>query len=140
MHIEKHFDVKRAPAEAVQLVANDETLLTLFPDAESEIVSSEGDRRTVRTHYRLLGQEGSATFHFTFLPDAVRFEKVCDGRVWRELKGEVEVEERGDGTRISLEMEGRTKPFVPEFTIKAPMQDQLDAMARALRERLQDEV
>jgi hypothetical protein len=34
-------------------------------------------------------------------------------------------------------MDGRTKTFVPEFTIKGAMQDQLDQMARALRERLE---
>jgi hypothetical protein len=36
-------------------------------------------------------------------------------------------------------MEGRTKSLVPEFTIKGPMRDQLDQMARALRARLQSD-
>ena len=39
-------------------------------------------------------------------------------------------------SRVSLD--GRTKPLVPEFTIKGAMQDQLDQMARALRQRLAD--
>ena len=136
MHIEKHFDVQRPPAEARELVANDETLLTLFPDAESEIVASDGDRRTVRTRYQVLGQDGTATFHFTFLPDAVRFEKVCDGRVWRELCGTVSFVARGKGTRVLIEADGRTKSLVPEFTIRGPMKDQIEQMAGALRRRI----
>jgi hypothetical protein len=34
-------------------------------------------------------------------------------------------------------MDGRTKPLVPEFTIKGALKDQLEQMAGALRERLQ---
>jgi hypothetical protein len=30
-------------------------------------------------------------------------------------------------------MTGRTKAFVPEFTIRGPMQDQIERMAAALR-------
>jgi hypothetical protein len=37
---------------------------------------------------------------------------------------------------VRIEMDGRTKPLVPEFTIKGPMRDQLERMARALREQL----
>jgi hypothetical protein len=34
-------------------------------------------------------------------------------------------------------MEGKTKAFVPEFTIKAPLQKQLDDMAAALKKRME---
>ncbi len=137
MHIEKEFDVTQEPDAAYRCVARDETLLNLFPDTRTEIVESSGERRTVRSHYTALGQQGTATFHFTFVPeDAVRFEKVCDGRVWRELKGTVSFRSRGKKTRVRIEMDGRTKPLVPEFTIKGAMSDQLEQMARALRERL----
>ncbi len=137
MHLEKEFDVKQACDTAFESVARDETLLTLFPETRSEIVESEGNRRTVCSHYRALGQEGTATFHFTFLPEGeVRFEKVCDGRVWRQLEGRVCFEERAAMTRVRVTMDGRTKPLVPEFTIRGAMQGQLDQMARALRRRL----
>ena len=137
MHLEKEFDVKQARAAAYESVASDETLMTLFPDTRTEIVESEGNRRTVCSHYRALGQEGTATFHFTFLPeDEVRFEKVCDGRVWRQLEGRVCFEERGGKTRVRISMDGRTRPLVPEFTILGAMQDQLEQMVRALRKRL----
>jgi hypothetical protein len=33
-------------------------------------------------------------------------------------------------------MTGRTKSFVPEFTIKGPMEDQMDGMVDALRAAL----
>ena len=139
MHLEKEFDVAQEPEAAYRSVARDETLLTLFPETRTELVDSCGERRTLRSHYTALGQEGVATFHFTFVPEGeVRFEKVCDGRVWRELEGRVTFRTRGKKTRVRIEMDGRTKPLVPEFTIKGAMKDQLEQMARALREQLRD--
>jgi hypothetical protein len=138
MHLEKEFDVKQARASAIALVAHDDTLLNLFPDTQTEIVESRGNRRTLRSHYRALGQQGTATFHFEFEPGGeVCFEKVCDGRVWRELKGVVSFETRGKGTRVRIVMDGRTKTLVPEFTIRGAMQEQIEQMATALRRRLE---
>ena len=138
MRLEKQFDVDCSRDETVERVVQDATLLELFPDARTEIVSSEGDRRTVRSRYRALGREGTATFHFDFLLDGgVRFEKVCDGRVWSRLVGRVSFEERGVRTRVRIELDGQTRPLVPEFTIKGAMRDQLDQMARALRQRIE---
>jgi hypothetical protein len=34
-------------------------------------------------------------------------------------------------------MDGKTKGFVPEFTIKTPLQKQLDDMATALKRRME---
>ena len=138
MKLEKRFRVACDRDRAVETVALEETLVGLFPDTETEVVAREGDRITTRSRYTALGREGTATFHFDFLMDGnVRFEKVCDGNVWRELRGEVSFDERGAGTRVEIRMQGRTKTLVPEFTIKGPMQDQIEAMARALRERLE---
>jgi carbon monoxide dehydrogenase subunit G len=138
MHLEKEFDVKQPRDAAIALVAQDETLLNLFPDTQTEIVESRGNRRTLRSHYRALGQQGTATFHFEFDPGGeVCFEKVCDGRVWRELKGVVSFETRGKGTRVRVVMDGRTKTLVPEFTIRGAMQEQIEQMATALRRRLE---
>ena len=137
MHLEKQFDVKQTPADAIARVAQDETLLNLFPDTQTEIVESRGNRRTLRSHYRALGQQGTATFHFEFDPNGeICFEKVCDGRVWRELKGVVSFTARGKGTRVRIVMDGRTKALVPEFTIRGAMQEQIEQMATALRKRL----
>ena len=138
MHLEKEFDVKQPRAAAIALVAQDETLLNLFPDTQTEIVESRGNRRTLRSHYRALGQQGTATFHFEFEPGGeVCFEKVCDGRVWRELKGVVSFTTRSKGTRVRIVMDGRTKTLVPEFTIRGAMQEQIEQMATALRRRLE---
>ncbi len=137
MHLEKQFDVKRPRGEVLQAVVNDETLISLFPEQETEIIASKGNRRTTQTRYRALGREGEATFHFCFEDDGgISFEKVCDGRIWRELKGNVTFEERGQGTRVRLELDGRTKALVPEFTVKGQMQAQLEEMADALRKRI----
>ena len=139
MRIAKQFEVNQERAAAVEAIAKDETLLELFPETRTEIVESKGRRRTLRSHYTALGQQGTATFHFPFHPEGeVTFEKVCDGRVWRELKGEVSFEARKKGTRVRIRMEGRTKPLVPEFTIRGAMNDQLEQMSAALRERLEE--
>jgi hypothetical protein len=121
--------------------ARDETLLGLFPDTKTEIVAAEGaSGRTTRTTYTALGREGTATFHFDFRADGnVDFEKVCDGNVWRELRGTLTFDEKLGSTRVRIEMDGRTKALVPEFTIKGAMRDQIDQMARALRERLEED-
>jgi hypothetical protein len=135
--MEKEFDVDRPRAEAAALLADDAVLCELFPDTETEIVARKARRKTIASHYTALGREGTATFHFDFAPDGdVTFEKVCDGRVWRELRGAVTLTERKDKTRVRIELEGRTKTLVPEFTIRGPMQDQLEQMAKALKRRL----
>ena len=139
MRVEKSFEVERSRDDVVDLLCRDETLVKLLP-GESEIVESAGDRRTVRTHYRALGRDGVATFEFTFLMDGnIRFQKVCDGRVWRELSGEVAVEPRRQGAQLCVQMSGRTKTLVPEFTIKQPMEDQIQQMSDALRDLLSDD-
>jgi hypothetical protein len=139
VHLEKEFDVRQAPDAAYRIVARDETLVTLFPETKTEIVASQGEQRRLRSHYTALGQPGVATFDFTFVPEGeVRFEKVCDGRVWRELTGCVSFRRRGKKTRVRIEMDGRTKSLVPEFTIRSAMKDQLEQMASALRERLEE--
>jgi len=137
MHLEKQFDVKTSREQAAAVLVEDATLVELFPDKQTEIVARKGSRRTTRTQYHALGREGTATFHFDVTREGnVRFEKVCDGRVWKELIGSVTFEERGKGTRVKIEMEGRTKMLVPEFTIRGEMQEQIEQMAKALRKKL----
>lgn len=138
MELEKRFDVACPRDRAVEIAARDDTLTELFPDSETEIVESGEARKTTVTHYTALGRSGAATFHFDFAADGnVHFEKVCDGNVWRELSGSLRFEERRKGTRVHIAMKGRTRSLVPEFTIKGPMQDQLEEMASALREQLE---
>jgi hypothetical protein len=137
MRMEKEFDVDQPRDRAAALLADDTLLPDLFPDTRTEIVARKKRRKTVQSHYTALGRQGVATFHFDFQPSGdVRFEKVCDGRVWRELRGSVTLTERKARTRVRIELEGRTKALVPEFTIRGPMQDQLEQMAKALRRRL----
>lgn len=139
MRLKKSFSVHASRDVAVEVVDRDETLLALFPEAKTEVVDRSADRKTTHSLFEVLGQPGEATFHFHFLMDGgVRFEKVCDGKVWRELRGEVCFEEEGDGTRVLIELDGRTRPLVPEFTIKAPMQSQLEQMSDALRRCIEE--
>jgi hypothetical protein len=134
VRLEKNFEVDRPPEFASRIASRDETLISLFAESKTEIVESEGNRRTTRTHYQALGREGVATFHFHFLPDGrISFEKVCDGNVWQELSGAVSFEKSGKGTQVTLKMLGRTKALVPEFAIRAPMRDQIEQMASSLR-------
>ena len=139
MKTDKQFEVRCDRDRAVEVVGREETLISLFPDSKTEIVERSGDRVTTRTHYSTLGQRGTATFHFDYLMDgSVRFEKVCDGNVWQELRGELDLEETAGGCLVTLEMEGRTKALVPEFTIRGPMKEQIDAMADALRRKFEE--
>ena len=138
MRLSKEFDVTASRERAQEVLAEDATLTSLFPDTKTEIVARRGKRRTTRSVYKLLGQEGEATFHFDAQDDGgVAFAKVCDGRIWKELSGRVTLRERGPKLRVTIEMEGKTKSFVPEFTIKAPLQNQVDDMATALRRRME---
>jgi hypothetical protein len=138
VHLEKEFEVRQPREVAAEIAGRDETLISLFPDTRTEIVERSGNRRTARSHYTALGRAGTATFHFTTGEDGdVEFEKVCDGNVWRELKGRVSFRERGDRTRVRLSLDGRTKPLVPEFTIKGTLRDQIEEMAGALRRTLE---
>ena len=138
MQLSKEFDVTATRARACEVLAEDATLTSLFPDTKTDIVARTARRRTAKSVYKLLGQEGEATFHFDTQDDgSVRFAKVCDGRVWKELSGRVTLSERGPKLRVRIEMEGRTKGLVPEFTIKAPLQKQLDDMATGLKRRME---
>ena len=58
MRLEKKFEVDRPPEFASRIASLDETLLSLFADAKTEIVEREGNRRTTQTHYKALGREG----------------------------------------------------------------------------------
>ena len=137
MQLRKSFDVSCTPDQAAQVLAEDETITDLFADSDTRITRRDGNRRTAVSRYRALGREGEATFEFSFEDDgSVAFAKVCDGNVWRKLDGRVELAATGGGTRVTIDMDGRTKAFVPEITIRGPMRDQIDQMARALRERI----
>ncbi len=138
MQLKKSFDVDCSRDLAATVLADDATITDLFSDQDTEITHREGNRRTAVSRYRALGREGEATFHFTFLDDGnIAFAKVCDGNVWKKLDGRVELRESSGGCRVTIDMDGRTKAFVPEITIRGPMKDQIDQMARALRDRIQ---
>jgi carbon monoxide dehydrogenase subunit G len=135
--LEKEFVVERERDEIVGAFDDDATFEAILPD--TRIVKREGDVRHTVTSYSALGRSGEARFIFTTLVDGnVRFEKICDGNVWRSLQGEVTLDEDGPFTRVVLRMEGRTKSLVPEVAIRGPMRDQIEQMASALRRRLEN--
>ena len=133
MQLETSFAIDRTRDEVVDILFLDETLIALLP-GRSEITDRAGDRKTTSTQFTALGRNGTAVFHFNFLMDgSIRFEKECDGVVWAELSGEVRAEDVECVTRVWISMEGRTKPLVPEFAIKGPMEEQLLQMSEALK-------
>lgn len=135
MHLEQAFEVARKHEEVANRLADEALLLKLFRDSKTEVVARQGSRRTVQSHFHALGREGVVTFHFDYVDNGdIQFAKVCDGRVWRELVGSVELEPRGDGTQVRIELEGRTKRLVPEAAIRGPLEGQLREMTAALRE------
>jgi hypothetical protein len=134
---DNEFVVRRPKPALAEVLASDATVTQLFPD--TEIVSSKAGTRETKTRVSALGVESIVRFVFKSDPDGgLRFEKICDGRVWRSLEGVIRLVPVNDSTtRVRIEMEGTTKALVPEFTIRAPMKDQLQQMTRALRERLE---
>ncbi len=92
--------------------------------------------------FRTFGPGRSRDIRFVFrsLPTGeLHFEKICDGNIWRSLEGEVRIEiVDANMTRIVLSMQGRTRAYVPEMTIRMPMREQLEQMAKALRARLEN--
>ncbi len=136
MKMERSFTAPRSFDRVSDALGHEDTLVSLFP-GETEVVDRSGDRITTRTRYTALGREGTATFHIDYQMDGgIRFEKVCDGNVWKSLAGQVELEDLGDTCRVVLHLEGATKRLVPEFTIKGPMEDQIDEMTEALEAKL----
>ncbi len=137
MTFEKEFVVGRPREEVVADLDDDRTFAAFFPD--TRVTRKSEHVRETSTPFRALGQSRDIRFVFETLPDGnVRFEKVCDGNVWRSLEGEVRLEGRPQGrTRVVLRMDGRTRTFVPEMTIRGPMRDQVEQMTRALRSRLE---
>ena len=137
MKFEKEFVVGRPRADVVADLDDDQTIAAFFPNTR---VTRKSERvRETCTPFRALGQSRDIRFVFETLPDGnVRFEKICDGNVWRSLEGEVKLEERDkERTRVVLRMDGRTRTFVPEITIRGPMREQIEQMTRALRTRLE---
>ena len=58
------------------------------------------------------------------------------GSYLKKMRGKAWVNE-SDRQVVRIEMEGKTKGLVPEFTIKGPMQEQIEQMADALRRRIE---
>jgi carbon monoxide dehydrogenase subunit G len=137
MEIEKEFLVERSREAVASCLDDDESFAALFPDTSVERVD-EATRET-RTPYPGPGRARDIRFIFRTRPDGdVDFEKVCDGNVWRSLVGQVKLEALDEEmTQVVLRMEGRTRAFVPEITIRIPMREQIEQMAKALRARLE---
>ncbi len=137
MKLEKSFVVSKPRAELAPALDDDATFSGLFPD--TRVVSHRRTRRETLTPFTAMGQTRDIRFVFDTLPDGnLRFEKICDGNVWRSLVGEVLLEEETEGsTRVLLRMEGQTRTFVPELAIRGPMRNQIEEMASALQDRLE---
>jgi hypothetical protein len=135
--LEKEFLVAQPRDRVAGVFDDDATYCALFPD--TRVVASRAGVRETLTAFTALGARRDIRFVFRTQPDGnLRFEKVCDGNVWRSLEGEVLLQPSGpDRTRVVLRMEGRTRAFVPELAIRGPMKEQLEQMASALRDRIE---
>lgn len=136
MHLEKEFSVGRPRDEVARALDSDETIAALIPN--TKVTGKGGGRRETLTRVSVAGVERELRFVFESRPDGnVRFSKVCDGRIWRSLEGEISFSDQGGTrTRVRLSMDGRTKALVPELAISGPMKSQLDEMVEALRKRI----
>ena len=141
MHLEKEFDVKRPRARGRRARSRRTRRCSdLFPDTHDRDRRAQGaSARTLASHYTALGREGTATFHFDFEPggDVVLREGLRRPRLARAARAPCRFETQRQGTRVRIVMDGRTKALVPEFTIRGAMQEQIEQMATALRQRLE---
>jgi hypothetical protein len=136
MHLEKEFSVARARDEVTRVIDSDETIAALIPN--TRVVSKGPAKRETLTRVSVAGVERELRFVFETRPDGnLRFSKICDGRIWRSLEGEISFSDQGAArTRVRLSLDGRTKALVPELAISGPMRSQLDEMLEALRKRI----
>jgi carbon monoxide dehydrogenase subunit G len=136
MHLEREFSIARPLAEVARALDSDDTIAALIPN--TRITAAGAGRRETLTQVSVGGVQRELRFVFESRPDgSVRFSKICDGRIWRSLEGEIRFEPQGESrTRVRLSMDGRTRALVPELAISGPMRGQLDEMVEALRKRI----
>ena len=111
MKIDEEFVVGRGRSDVVRSLDRDDTFAALFPD--TTVHSLGAHERETHTPYPGPGRARDIRFVFRTREDGnVRFEKICDGNIWRSLEGEVRAEVVDERmTRIVLSMEGRTRAF-----------------------------
>lgn len=136
MRVAKEFFVERSREELELLLDGDEAFESLLPGMR--IAKRDGPLREVVAPNPAPGVDRPVRFRFETFPDGeLRFEKICDGNVWRSLRGRIELEASGTGrTRVQLRLEGKTRAQVPELEVRLPMQEQVDQMTESLRNRL----
>ena len=136
MKLEREFPVERSRDEIAKALGDDGVIANLFPDTRIE--HGSGGARETFTRYSALGQERE--LHLIFHTETggdLRFEKVCDGNIWRSLDGRIELESlEANVTNVRIEMVGKTRPLVPEVTIRGTMESQLDQMVDSLQASL----
>ena len=136
MRVAKEFFVERSRDELSTILDEDSTFASLLPGMRVE--KHEGPRREIVVPNPAAGATRPFRFVFETLPEGnLRFEKICDGDVWRSLRGEIALERSGQArTRVMLRLEGKTRALVPELTIRLPLREQVDQMTESLRTRL----
>ena len=135
MHLEKDFTVALDRDSVARNLDADETFVALFPD--TEITRQVGSLRETLTRVSIGGVAKELRFVFeTGSNGNIDFQKICDGKIWKELKGQIQLDVEGTGTRVRVSMDGRTRAFVPEMAISGQMKSQLDDMIDALRDRI----
>lgn len=134
---EKEFIVARPFDEIAADLSTDRTLEALFPN--TEFTRRDDGTIETRTPFEALGSSRDIRFIVSEeRAGLLHFSKICDGNVWRSLEGDLCVEEvDARASRVVLELEGRTRAFVPELTIRVPMREQIEQMAKNLRSQLE---
>ncbi|MCE2391890.1 MAG: hypothetical protein J4G09_10475 [Proteobacteria bacterium] len=136
MHLEREFSVP-APRDAVaRALDRDSTFEGLFPD--TRVSNRGGGVRETVTRVALAGSSRDLRFVFEVDPlGNVHFRKICDGRIWRSLDGEIRLDALGDSsTRVTVCMDGKSRALVPERALSGPLRSQLDEMVESLRKRV----
>lgn len=122
--------------EVARSLDRDSTFEALFPN--TRVTDRGGGVRETVTRVSLAGAARDLRFVFEVDPlGNVHFRKVCDGKIWRSLDGEIRLDALdGSSTRVTVLMDGESRALVPERAISGPMRSQLDEMVEALRARV----
>ena len=101
MHLEKDFTVALDRESVAQNLDADETFVALFPD--TKITRQVGSLRETLTRVSIGGVAKELRFVFETGTDGnIDFHKVCDGKIWKELKGRIRLDVEGTGHRLAV--------------------------------------
>ena len=137
MKLRKEFVVGRPCESVLATLCDSRTIEKLLPGTRVEERAS-GARELI-TSVGAFASDRELRFLLVELPGrGLRFEKICDGNLWRFFEGRIVAEAIDEQMcTVHITLEGETRAFVPELTVRAPLREHLEHQSKALRAELE---